>query len=355
MQNKTYLQNDRLLRVLRGLPVDKTPIWLMRQAGRYLPEYRAIRREVPDFLTLCKSPDLACEVTMQPLRRFALDAAIIFSDILTIPDAFGLGLEFIEGEGPCFKTPVQSEEAIKALPILCPDTSLRYVMDAIRVTKQALHNTIPLIGFAGSPWTIAAYMVEGKASKTFSTFRAMMYRAPELLHSLLSILTKNIIIYLQAQIDAGADSIMLFDTWGGLLGQEQYLKFSLQYMETIVAALKKTHPSIPVILFSKNGGLYLENIAASGCAGIGLDWTANIAEAKASIGSRVVLQGNLDPAVLYAHPNVIEQEVKKILQQFGAGGGHIFNLGHGIYPDINPEHVHVLIESVNNFSPQYHS
>lgn len=347
----TTIKNDRLLKALNRQPVDKTPIWIMRQAGRYLPEYRKIRAQAGDFLTLCKTPELACEVTCQPLKRFDLDAAIIFSDILTIPDAMQCGLHFITGEGPKFKHPVQTKTAIEQLPIPCPETELKYVMDAIRTTKQALTDKVPLIGFAGSPWTIACYMVEGGSSKTFNSIKKMLYRTPEILHCLLKKLSESISLYLQAQIKAGADVIMLFDTWGGILTPEAYQQFSLHYMQDILTSLPK---STPTIMFTKNGGQWLETMVIAGSNALGLDWTTDIADAKRRVGNQVALQGNLDPAVLLATPKEIEQHVTDILQRVGTHNGHIFNLGHGITPDVPPENVAILVDAVHDISMQYH-
>lgn len=339
----------RLMKALFRQPVDKTPVWIMRQAGRYLPEYRALRKRVPDFLTLCKTPELACEVTVQPLNRFALDAAIIFSDILTIPDAYGLGLHFVENEGPIFKNPIRTLSDIEQLPILDPEQELGYVMNAVKMTKSALSNKVPLIGFAGSPWTIATYMIEGKSSKNFSKIKSWVYGNADALHKLLNHLSTTIIDYLNSQIAAGADVVMLFDTWGGILGHTEYLEFSLQYMQKIVLGIKNIK-TVPIILFTKNGGQHIIDMANTGCDAIGLDWTADLTLAKQSVGHKVALQGNLDPAILYADSKRIQYEVKKVLQQFGSGAGHIFNLGHGIYPDVDPDKVTIMIETVHNYS-----
>lgn len=344
------LENDRLIRALLRQPVDYTPVWIMRQAGRYLPEYRAVRSKAGDFLTLCKTPELACEVTLQPIKRFNLDAAILFSDILTIPDAMGLGLYFAEGEGPCFRNPVRSREDIDKLPIPDPENELRYVCDAVRLCKRELHNKIPLLGFSGSPWTLATYMVEGGASKDFRVIKSLLYREPHLLHQLLTKLAMAVTDYLNAQIAAGVDAVMLFDTWGGILTATDYQQFSLVYMKKIIAGLKK----VPVILFTKNGGQWLEAMAASGCTAIGLDWMTDIQHARAQIGSKVALQGNLDPAVLYAKPDRIREEVAIILEKYGNGSGHVFNLGHGIAQDVPPEHVQVLVDAVHELSRKYH-
>lgn len=346
----------RLIRALFRQPVDRTPVWIMRQAGRYLPEYLAVRSKAKDFLTLCKTPELACQVTLQPLARFPLDAAIIFSDILTIPDAFKMGLYFEEGEGPRFLEPIRTLANIKKLPNLDPEVELRYVMDAIRMAKRELNNSVPLIGFAGSPWTIATYMVEGESSKSFSKIKKMLYSDPYSLHQLLLKLSNNIIKYINAQIMAGADAIMIFDTWGGILSQANYLEFSLRYMENIVKNVIRINQSnkIPIILFTKNGGPFLEAMAATECDALGIDWTTSIEQARQRVGHQIALQGNLDPAVLYAEPHCIQKEVKRVLAEYGAGPGHIFNLGHGINPDTDPEKVATMINAVHTESIQYH-
>lgn len=346
----------RFIRALSRQPVDRTPVWIMRQAGRYLPEYRAVRKRAKTFLTLCKTPELACQVTLQPIERFPLDAAIIFSDILTIPDAFNLGLTFAEGEGPRFAHPIHSLEDIKNLPTLDPEIELGYVMDAVRMTKQALGGRVPLIGFAGSPWTIACYMIEGGSSKTFSKIKKFLYANPAVLHQLLAHLSKTIIEYLDAQIAAGADVVMLFDTWGGLLSPLDYETFSLQYMREIVQKTKRNHLGqyVPIILFTKNSAPYLQSMANAGCDAIGLDWTIGLDSARLQIGQQVTLQGNLDPAALYAPPDAIRKAVATVLEQFGTGPGHVFNLGHGIYPDIDPDHVAVMIDAVHTLSGHMH-
>jgi uroporphyrinogen decarboxylase len=350
------LANDRLIQALARQPVDRTPVWMMRQAGRYLPEYRELRKKAGDFLSLCKTPELACQITLQPIERFPLDAAIIFSDILTIPDAYGLGLHFIEGEGPRFKKTIRQAEDIHALPTIDPETELRYVMDAIRYTQQALANKIPLIGFSGSPWTLATYMVEGGASKQFTQIKRLMYQDPTLLHQLLAHLSISVIDYLQAQIKAGVNAVMIFDTWGGILPRSQYLEFSLYYMTQIVNTLNSLMnstalPKIPIILFTKNGGLHLEEMAASGCDALGIDWMANLSQARLAVGNKVALQGNLDPSALYGSPQTLQAAVKQVLDEFGAGPGHIFNLGHGIHPDIDPEQVALMIQTVHDYRP----
>ncbi|MDF2866787.1 MAG: hemE [Gammaproteobacteria bacterium] len=348
----TNLINDRLIRALLRQPVDCTPVWLMRQAGRYLPEYRATRAKAGDFMTLCKTPELACEVTMQPLARYDLDAAILFSDILTIPDAMGLGLHFTQGEGPAFQRPIRSAADVRQLNIPDPESELNYVISAVRTIKQALQNKIPLIGFAGSPWTLATYMVEGGSSKQFSIIKAMLYNQPQTLHLLLSKLATAVTAYLNAQIAAGANAVMLFDTWGGVLTTEAYQAFSLNYMQQIMAGLTRqvNGQTIPIILFTKGGQQWLEITAASGCDAIGVDWTIDISQAKQRVGNKVALQGNMDPAILHASPEYIRQEVKSILAGYGHNPGHVFNLGHGITPDIPPEHVKVLVDAVHEFS-----
>lgn len=345
MNHNNNSSPHRLIRAFLREPVDMTPVWLMRQAGRYLPEYRETRKKAGNFLTLCKTPELACEVTLQPLQRFALDGAIIFSDILTIPDAMGLGLHFVENEGPQFSQPLKTAHDIQALKIPDPETELRYVMDAIRVTKKELHDRVPLIGFAGSPWTLATYMIEGGSSKNFSKAKKMLYESPTLMKQLLDTLAKSITLYLKAQIAAGADAVMIFDTWGGTLSTEAYLEFSLSYMQQIVSELDK-----PSIIFTKNGGQWLEAMADSGANVIGLDWTTNIGTARKRIGNKVALQGNLDPSILYASPECIREECKKILTSYGNHPGHIFNLGHGILPDVPFEHVSVLVDTVHELS-----
>jgi uroporphyrinogen decarboxylase len=350
------LKNDRFLRALLKQPVDRTPIWIMRQAGRYLPEYKATREKAGDFMTLCSTPDLACEVTLQPLERFDLDAAILFSDILTVPDAMGLGLYFEEGEGPKFKTPIRTTEQIKNLPDPDPEDELKYVMDAVRTIRRELDGSVPLIGFTGSPWTLATYMVEGGSSKTFSKTKAMLFEDPKIAHLLLSKITDTVVAYLNAQVAAGAQALMIFDTWGGNLSPELYNNFSLDYMKDIVSRITRENDGrkVPVILFTKGGGMQLNNLADSGCDGLGLDWTTDIALARKQVGDRVALQGNMDPTTLVASPEVIRKEAAKILEAYGSGSGHVFNLGHGITPDINPEHVAALVDAVHELSEPYH-
>ncbi|WP_026376681.1 uroporphyrinogen decarboxylase [Aestuariibacter salexigens] len=350
------LKNDRYLKALLKEPVDVTPVWMMRQAGRYLPEYKATRAQAGDFMSLCKNAELACEVTLQPLRRYELDAAILFSDILTIPDAMGLGLYFEAGEGPKFESPLSSQSQIDALPIIDPEQELGYVMNAVRTIRRELKGSVPLIGFSGSPWTLATYMIEGGSSKAFTKIKKMAFAEPAALHSLLDKLADAVVLYLNAQIAAGAQSVMVFDTWGGVLSPRDYKLFSLQYMHKIVDGLTRENEGrrVPVTLFTKNGGMWLEAIADTGCDAVGLDWTIDIAEARARIGNKVALQGNMDPSMLYAQPERIEQEVQSILAGYGSGSGHVFNLGHGIHLDVPPEHAGVFVDAVHRFSRQYH-
>lgn len=340
--------NNRLLLALARQPVDRPPIWLMRQAGRYMPEYRALRSKTKDFLTLCKTPELACEITLLPIEKFKFDAAILFSDILIIPDAMGLGLSFQEHSGPQFSKVIASKRDVMQLPDLDPELDMPYIGAAIRLIKQALDGSLPLIGFAGSPWTVATYMVEGQASKQHNKIRSMLYKDPKLLHELLERLTRQTIKYLQAQVIAGADCLMIFDTWGGILTDALYLEFSLRYMAEIVQALP-----VPVILFTKNGGRNLTAQASTGCAAVGLDWLADLRQARTEIGAQVALQGNLDPCLLHAEPEVLIREVHKILAVFGDDPGFIFNLGHGITPDTKPEMVRLLVETLHNFKQQH--
>lgn len=346
------LKNDRLLRALRREPVDATPVWIMRQAGRYLPEYRATREQAGDFLTLCKTPELACEVTLQPLRRFDLDAAILFSDILTIPDAMGLGLSLHEGVGPKFSNPVQSAADIAKLPTLDIAADLGYVTDAVTLIRQELDGRVPLIGFTGSPWTLMTYMVEGGSSKDFAKVKGLLYDDPVAAHILLEKVTVAVIDYLKAQVIAGAQALMVFDTWGGALSTPAYADFSLGYMAQIVEALKsdETTRTTPVTLFTKGGGLWLEKIADTGCDGLGLDWTVPLEDAHDRVGNRVALQGNMDPSVLYARVDRVVEEATRILDALGPRQGHIFNLGHGIHPGIDPEKVAALVETVHRVS-----
>lgn len=352
----TQLKNDRYLKALLREPVDMTPVWMMRQAGRYLPEYKATRAQAGDFMSLCRNADLACEVTLQPLRRYALDAAILFSDILTIPDAMGLGLSFGAGEGPKFARPIEHKIQVDNLPIPDPEGELQYVMNAVRTIRRELKGEVPLIGFSGSPWTLATYMVEGGSSKAFTKIKKMMYADPQILHALLDKLADSVILYLNAQIKAGAQAVMVFDTWGGVLAHEEYKTFSLQYMQKIVEGLIRENEGrkVPVTLFTKGGGLWLEAIADTGCDAVGLDWTVDIRDAKKRVGHKVALQGNMDPSVLYAPVARIEQEVKNILAGFGEGSGHVFNLGHGIHQDVPTESPKVFVNAIHEFSKQYH-
>ena len=350
------LKNDRFIRALLRQPVDKTPIWVMRQAGRYLPEYREVRAKAGDFMTLCSTPELACEVTLQPLRRFELDAAILFSDILTIPDAMGLGLYFEQGEGPKFKTTISSAADVANLAVPDPEQELRYVMDAVRLIRKELDGSVPLIGFAGSPWTLATYMVEGGSSRDFYKIKSMLFADSDSAHQLLGKLADSVAIYLNAQIEAGAQAVMVFDSWGGALTTRHYKTFSLAYMQRIVDQLTrdKDGQQIPVILFTKGGGMWLPELAATGCDALGLDWSVNLAAARKQVGDRVALQGNLDPAIMATDPQTIQTEVANILADFGNGSGHVFNLGHGITPQIDPENVAALVDAVHDISVQYH-
>ncbi|SEQ30317.1 uroporphyrinogen decarboxylase [Solimonas aquatica] len=354
MSTMRKLQNDRFLRALKRQSVDRTPVWMMRQAGRYLPEYRASRAKARDFMALCRSPELCCEVTLQPLDRYPLDTAILFSDILTIPDAMGLGLRFVEGEGPKFAQTVRDARAVDALPIPDPTQELRYVIDAVHTIRSALGDRLPLIGFSGSPWTLATYMVEGEGGSDYLQIKRMGYEAPELLDALLAKLSASVCLYLEAQVAAGADAVMVFDTWGGVLSPAGYRRFSLQPMAQIVAHMKRVAPEVPVILFTKNGGQHLEIMADTGCDALGLDWTTDVGAARQRVGTRVALQGNLDPACLFASPAKIEAAVAGILESYGQGNGHIFNLGHGILPQTPPEHAGAMIEAVQRLSPAYH-
>lgn len=343
--------NDSLfLRALHRQSVPRPPVWLMRQAGRYLPEYKQTRAKAGDFLTLCKTKEWACEVTLQPLRRYDLDAAILFSDILTIPDAMGLGLSFVEGEGPCFAHPVRDAASIDALRVPVAEEDLSYVMDAVRLIRHSLPADMPLIGFAGSPWTLACYMIEGGSSRDFKRALWLMYQDPELMQRLLTKLTDAVSDYLIAQVKAGVSALMIFDTWGGLLSSYHYQQFSLAYMTTIVQRVQRHYPDRPIILFTKGGGQWLSAIADSGCQAIGLDWTCDLARARQQVGHRVALQGNLDPTVLLTSPACIRREVHRVLTEFGSGPGLIFNLGHGITPEVPVDHVQAMIDAVHEFS-----
>ena len=346
------LQNDLYLRALNREEVPRTPVWVMRQAGRYLPEYLRVRKQAGDFMSLCSNPELACEVTLQPIDRFNLDAAILFSDILTIPDAMGLGLHFEAGEGPKFSNPIKTAADVDKLPIPDPMDSLRYVMDAVSTIRRELNGRVPLIGFSGSPWTLATYMLEGGGTKDFAKIKGMMFSDPASLHKLLDKTAQSVISYLNAQVESGAQALMVFDTWGGVLAPANYRDFSLQYMQQIVDGLTRTADGrkVPVVLFTKNGGQWLDIMAATGCDGLGVDWTMDLSDARALTGDKVALQGNLDPSVLYGSPESIRVEVKRVLDSYGTGPGHVFNLGHGIHQHVNPEHLGVMVEAVRELS-----
>ncbi len=350
------LKNDRFLRALLKEPVDVTPVWMMRQAGRYLPEYKATRAKAGSFMNLCMNPELACEVTIQPLDRYPLDAAILFSDILTVPDAMGLQLRFAEGEGPIFDKPVRTEADVNALFAPDPEGELKYVMDAVRTIRKELNGRVPLIGFSGSPWTLATYMVEGGGTKNFSKVKGMMFDRPDLMHKLLDTTAQAVTAYLNAQIDAGAQAVQIFDTWGGMLTPRDYKEFSLRYMQQILDGLKRESEGrkVPVILFTKGGGQWVEAMANTGADALGLDWTTDLSDARRRVGDKVALQGNMDPTVLYASPERIRQEVATVLESYGKGSGHVFNLGHGIHQHIDPEHAGAFIEAVHELSAQYH-
>ena len=355
----TRPKNDTFLRALLREPVEYTPVWLMRQAGRYLPEYCETRRRAGNFLNLCKSPNMACEVTLQPLARYELDAAILFSDILTVPDAMGLGLYFAEGEGPKFERPLREEWEIRALAAPDPNDHLRYVMDAVIEIRKALDNSVPLIGFSGSPFTLACYMVEGGASEDFRRIKTMLYERPDLLHHILKVTAESVIGYLNAQIESGAQAVMIFDTWGGSLSYRGYREFSLAYLEQIVAGLHRDYDGerIPSIVFTKGGGQWAEDIAKIGCDAVGLDWTSSLSEIRRRVGDKVALQGNLDPMTLFATPEVIAAEARRVVDDFhaaGPGGGHVFNLGHGISQFTPPNHVSTLVNTVHEYSRQFH-
>ncbi|MFT3735809.1 MAG: uroporphyrinogen decarboxylase [Rhodocyclaceae bacterium] len=343
--------NDTLLRALLGEPTDYTPVWLMRQAGRYLPEYRETRARAGSFLDLCKSQSFAVEVTLQPLARFPLDAAILFSDILTVPDAMGLGLYFAEGEGPRFERPLRSAEAIRALQVP-PMESLQYVFDAVSGIRKALHNSVPLIGFSGSPFTLACYMIEGGGSDDFRNVKALMYSQPELLHHILDINARTVIDYLNTQVEQGAQALMVFDTWGGALSTPAYREFSLRYLQQIVDGVKRTYDGemVPLVLFTKGGGQWIDDIARTGCDAVGLDWTTDISLARARVGHLVALQGNLDPGALMGSPEGVAREAKRVLDDFGPHHGHVFNLGHGISQYTPHDNVRVLVSTVHEHS-----
>jgi uroporphyrinogen decarboxylase len=348
----SHLRNDTFLRALLRQPTDYTPVWLMRQAGRYLPEYCETRKRAGSFLQLCKSPTLACEVTLQPLARYDLDAAILFSDILTVPDAMGLGLYFAEGEGPRFERPLRDEWEIRNLSVPDPHAELQYVMDAVSEIRRALDGSVPLIGFSGSPWTLACYMVEGGSSDDYRKVKTLAYSRPELMHHILEVTAKAVVAYLNAQIEAGAQAVMIFDSWGGVLSEAAYREFSLGYLEQVVAGLirEREGQRVPSIVFTKGGGLWLESIAAIGSDAVGLDWTMDIGRARALVGDKVALQGNLDPAVLFGTPEAVAAETRRVLDSFGPHAGHVFNLGHGISQFTPPENVSVLVDTVHEHS-----
>ena len=352
----TTLKNDLFLRALLRQPVPRTPLWIMRQAGRYLPEYREVRAQAGDFMSLCSNPELACEVTLQPLRRYRLDAAILFSDILTIPDAMGLGLYFETGEGPRFKTPVQSAADIKKLAVPDLAETLGYVFAAVSLIRRELDGKVPLIGFAGSPWTVGTYMVEGRSSRDFATIRGLAKDDPETLDLLLETVAKTTTAYLNAQVESGAQALMIFDTWGSALEPEEYRRFSLAPMQRIVDGLIREADGrqVPVILFTKGAGPMLADMVGTGCDALGVDWTTSLADARRYTEDKVALQGNFNPATLRESPEVIREAVADALASYGTGPGHVFNLGHGITPDIDPERLGVLVDAVHEFSPQYH-
>ncbi|HEY7760159.1 MAG TPA: uroporphyrinogen decarboxylase [Burkholderiales bacterium] len=353
----TRPKNDTLLRALLREPTPYTPIWLMRQAGRYLPEYNQTRARAGSFLELCKTPSFATEVTLQPLARYPLDAAILFSDILTIPDAMGLGLYFAEGEGPRFERPLRDEWEVRDLTAPDPHNELRYVLDAVAEIRRALNNEVPLIGFSGSPFTLACYMIEGRGKTDFELTKRMLYGRPDLLHRVLAVNAQAVAAYLNAQIEAGVQAVMLFDTWGGTLSHAAYHEFSLRYIERVMSEVvhSDTGQMIPRIVFTKGGGLWLDSLARIGADALGLDWTVHIGDARRRVGEYVALQGNLDPAVLFAPPEAIEREAGNVLAAFGSGSGHIFNLGHGVSQFTPPEHVAVLVDAVHRLSRPYHA
>ena len=350
------LKNDTFLRALLRQPTEYTPMWMMRQAGRFLPEYRATRKEAGSFLGLCKNPNYATEVTLQPLARFPLDAAILFSDILTVPDAMGLGLYFADGEGPKFERPLRDEASIMALRVPDIDKDLRYVTDGVSQIRKALDGSVPLIGFSGSPFTLSCYMVEGGGSSDYARVKTLMYNEPKLMHHILEVTTQSVIAYLNAQIEAGAQAVMIFDSWGGVLSHSAFHEFSLAYTQRIIDGLikEKDGVRIPNVVFTKGGGLWIESIANTGCDAMGLDWTMDIGIARQKVGDKVALQGNLDPAVLFANPDAIRREAGKVLDSYGYGSGHVFNLGHGISQFTDPEHVSALVAAVHELSRKYH-
>jgi uroporphyrinogen decarboxylase len=346
--------NDRhdslFMRALRREPTERTPIWMMRQAGRYLPEYRATRARAGSFLDLAGNPEMACEVTLQPIERYGFDASILFSDILILPHAMGLGLGFAAGEGPYFDRPIKGPADIAALPMPDPNDDTGYVMEAVRLIRAGLPEQTPLIGFAGSPWTVATYMIEGRSSKDFARAKQLLLAEPEAAHRLMNHLADATAAYLSAQVEAGADALMVFDSWGGVLSPRLYREFSLASQQRIFDQVRKLHPSTPIILFGKGCGQHLELLADTGCEGLGVDWTMDLSEARARVGHRVALQGNLDPAVMLTSPEIVAAETRRVLESFGDGPGHIFNLGHGITPGVDPENVSVLVETVRSAS-----
>ncbi len=346
----TPVSNSLFMRALRREPVERTPIWMMRQAGRYLPEYLATRKRAGSFLDLAGTPELACEVTLQPIERYGFDAAILFSDILILPHVMGLGLGFKPGEGPRFERPVEGAADIDSLPMPDPEDDTGYVMEAVRLIRQSLAQDTPLIGFAGSPWTVATYMIEGRSSKDFARARRLLMAEPDAAERLMNHLADATADYLAAQVAAGADALMMFDSWGGILSPRLYEKFSLASQQRIIDKLKTSCPDTPIILFGKGCGQHLEKLADTGCAGLGVDWTLDLAEARVRVGDQVALQGNLDPAVLLTNPTVVASETRRVLDSYGSGPGHIFNLGHGITPEVPPEHVAVLVETVREHS-----
>lgn len=345
------LKNDLFLRACRKEKVERTPIWIMRQAGRYLPEYRAVRKKV-DFLTMCKTPELAVEVTIQPVDIIGVDAAIIFSDILVIPEAMGMHLEMHEGKGPIFHHPIRNEEDAKMLKEIDPAKDLKYVLDAVSLAKKELKGRVPLIGFAGSPFTLLTYMVEGKGSKNFSEIKKLIFNNPKLAHALLEKIAKAVAGYLSAKIEAGANAVQIFDTWGGILAPKDFLEFSLHYISQIISELKRKDE--PVIVFAKGVHYELKKLSKCGADVISLDWTMDLKAVREKIGKRVALQGNLDPTVLYADEKKIRKEAKKVLASYGKGSGHIFNLGHGILPDVNFENAKALVRIVKEESKIFH-
>ena len=352
----TELKNDLLLRALLREPTERTPLWIMRQAGRYLPEYRETRAQAGDFMSLCRNAELACEVTMQPLRRYKLDAAILFSDILTVPDALGLGLHFVTGEGPKFERPVQSAAAIRKLAVPDVADTLGYVFEAVSTIRRELDGMVPLIGFAGSPWTVGTYMVEGGSSREFPTIKGLAREEPAALDAMLDIVVQTTTEYLNAQVEAGAQALMIFDTWGAALQRDDYLRFSLGPMQRIVDNLTRESEGrrVPVILFTKGAGPLLTDMVGTGCDALGVDWTTTLADARRYTEDKVALQGNLDPATLRESPETIRQGVADTLASYGKGPGHVFNLGHGVTPDIDPDHVAAMVDAVHELSPQYH-